>query len=163
MRIQMRRLTAALTLSVIAACTFGITVAAQTGNPAANIDDCANGPFSAPSDCTLASSWGNGNLNAAKAHYLEGDSIPFRLLFTNLSTGESHTITIAWDTSKDGLHAFDYLTGFDRTETTANPCVGIGGCSLAGPKDTENIPGDPNITAQLGPGHQIPGVFTLFN
>jgi hypothetical protein len=158
----MRRLTAALTFSVMAACSFATSVAAQ-GNPAANIDDCANGPVSAPSGCALASSWGNGNLNASKAHYLEGDSVPFRLLFTNLSTSGSHQITIAWDTTKDGLHAFDYLTSFNRTETTTNPCVGVAGCSLAGPKDTEAIPGDPNITAQLGPGHQAAGVFTLFN
>ncbi len=158
----MRRLTAALTFSVIAAYSFGISVAAQ-GNPAANIDDCANGPVSAPSGCALASSWGNGNLNASKAHYLEGDSVPFRFLFTNLSTNGNHQITIAWDTTKDGLHAFDYLTSFNRSETTTNPCVGVAGCSLAGSKDTETIPADPNITAQLGPGHQLAGVFTLFN
>ncbi|HEU4870475.1 MAG TPA: hypothetical protein VFT08_06470 [Pyrinomonadaceae bacterium] len=146
-------------------------------NPAADLDQCANGPADAPVNCTAATDWVNGNLGASKAHYQEGQSIPYRLKFSNLSTSGSHTVTIEWDTTQSGKHALDYLTSFDRSVTLADPCAGISGCNLiAGPKDLEPIPVDNNVTI----GHnriddppagsaggddiaQLGGNFTLFN
>src|SRR3989304_7364600 len=104
--------------------------------------------------------WQNGNLNGQQADYFEGDSVPYRLKFLNLSVGSSYWVTIEWDTTKgnaqdtDGKHALDYLTSFNETETT-DPCSGVSGC---GSPDTEAIPADPNSSVT-----QVPGNFTLYN
>jgi len=102
-------------------------------NPSGNLDQCRNGPYDAKVPCT-GSAWANGNANATQAHYLEGDSLPYRLKFENLATGTTiHAVTIEWDTTKGGKHAFDYVTSFDRTETDADPCSDVTGCKLASP------------------------------
>src|SRR3990170_8448856 len=123
-------------------------------NPSADLDQCANGGVGDPAvDCT-GSAWQNGNLNQNQAHYSEGDSVPYRMLFGNLSIG-AHSVTIEWDTTQGGKHSTDYLASFDETEETANPCFGVGSC---GAPDIESIPDDPNATVT-----QVPGNFTLYN
>jgi hypothetical protein len=106
---------------------------------------------------------------------------------TGLDPTISHTVTIEWDTTKAGNHAFDYLGTFNRTEGNANPCtekngsntVTIPGCSYtpanatdlltydpftglgglgAGTYDQAQIPVDPNIGGFL----QQRGAFTMF-
>ena len=122
-------------------------VASATFTDAAtgDLDQCANGPLSAPVQCA-GTAWQNGNLNATKAHYLEGDSIPYRLKFNGLATGATvHTVTIAWDTTDSGKHGIDYLTSYDRTEATADPCSDIL-AAACGSFDTEPIPIDTNVT-----------------
>ncbi len=102
-------------------------------NPSADLDQCGNGGMLNPTENDPACDpreWVNGNLGPSKAHYLEGDSIPYRLKFDNLGTGATiHTVTIEWDTTKSGTHAIDYLTTYDRTVTTADPCASVVGCS----------------------------------
>jgi len=100
----------------------GLTTQRILANPSADLDQWAN--------LVSQLSWVNGNLGASKAKYFEGDSIPYRLRFDNLSTSGSHTVTIEWDTTKSGKHALDYLTTFDRTPALAggslpNPCTGV--------------------------------------
>jgi hypothetical protein len=128
-------------------------------NPAANLDQCRNGPFASPSPCDGTDlspfGWVNGDANGTQAHFREGDSIPYRIRFTNLDTTTSHKETIQWDTTKGGKHALDYLTSFDRTVTTADPCAGVSGC---GSPTTFPIPLDPNVTVP-----QIAGHFTCYN
>src|SRR5262249_48084999 len=140
---------------------------------AANLDQCANGGVGNPPVPCTGSAWQNGNLNENQAHYLEGDSVPYRLRFAALATvpppssaPTPHTVTISWDTTQTGRHALDYLTTFDRTEGTADPCSGVADCVPAG-ASTFPIPVDPNVAA--GPDGiqgtpddiaQIPGVFT---
>ena len=130
-------------------------------NPSADIDQCANDPFpSASTDgCSAAATdWVNGNLGASKAVYFEGDSIPYRIKLGDLSLG-AHTITIEWDTTKGGKHALDYITTFNRTVATANPCLGVATCNPAA-FSTFAIPADPQVT---GAGvTQIPGDFRLY-
>ena len=142
----------------------------------ANLDTCANGPTNSPVQCTGAN-WENGNLNSSKSHYFEGDSVPYRTVFDGLTVGNTYTITIEYDTTQGGDHAFDYLTSFDRTEPTPgnNPCTQKQGGSIVNicnplSSVTTAIPLDPNVAAgQDGiSGNtdditQIPGVFTLFN
>jgi uncharacterized cupredoxin-like copper-binding protein len=142
----------------------------------ANLDTCANGPTSAPVQCT-GENWDNGNLNASKSHYAEGDSVPYRTVFENLVVGHTYTISIEYDTTQGGKHAFDYLTSFDRTEPSPgnNPCTQKQGGSIVNICNplsfvTTPIPLDPNVAAgqdQIsGNGDdiaQIPGVFTLYN
>ena len=70
----------------------------------------------------------NGNLGASKSSYFEGDSIPYRMTFDNLSLA-SHTVTIEWDTTKSDKHAIDYLTSFNQSvhplASSSNGMVGV--------------------------------------
>ena len=129
-------------------------------NPSASLDQCANDPFPSPNTdgCNSSStSWVNGNLGSSKSSYFEGDSIPYRLTFDNLSTNGTHKVTIEWDTTKGGKHALDYLTTFNRTVANADPCLGVSGCSSP---STFPIPADPQVTgAGVTP---VAGNFTLY-
>jgi hypothetical protein len=131
------------------------TQAALAGNPSADLDQWAN----------LNNAWVNGNLGSSKARYFEGDSIPYRLKFSNLSTTGTRTVTIEWDTIKGGKHALDYITTFNRSvphvaptvpgELPINPCAGVTGCNPAS-YDAETILAAPN-----GPATQVAGEFRL--
>jgi hypothetical protein len=126
---------------------LGNAVAVLAANPSANLDQCANDPAPSPSSdgCNSnANQWVNGNLGASKALYFEGDSIPYRLRFDNLSLA-SHTVTIEWDTTKSGKHALDYIDDFNESVLNANPCLGVSGCSPA-TFTTFAIPADPQVT-----------------
>jgi hypothetical protein len=139
-------------------------VALAAGNPSATLDQCANGTLTSPdtTPCQTGTEWVNGNLGSSKAHYSEGDSVPYRFTFSNLATGAAvHTVTLEWDTTKSSKHALDYITTWNRTVTTSSPCAGIAGCSLS-VFDTEPIPLDPQVSAAVPAVTQIPGVFTLF-
>jgi hypothetical protein len=143
-------LLASLSLSVVATMltatlTTGTATARTGGNASASLDQCANGPLTAPNLPACApSQWANGNLGASSYHYFEGDSIPYRLTLDNLSFS-SHAVTIEWDTTKTGMPALDYLTTFNRSVPTADPCADVTGC--AGPPSTVPIPPDPQVTA----------------
>ncbi|MCA1576138.1 MAG: hypothetical protein LC794_02085, partial [Acidobacteria bacterium] len=134
----------------------------------ADLDQCANGPNSAPVPCTL-DAWQNGNVNQNQAHYKEGDSVPYRLKMAELVVGGTNTVTISYDTTKSGKHALDYLTDYDRTESVGNnPCSGVAGCTLAS-ETTFPIPLDPRVAngQNQAPGGgdditQIPGSFSMF-
>src|SRR5262245_59140254 len=95
-------------------------------NPSANLDQCANDPAPSPHTNGCASNaneWVNGNLGQSKSIYFEGDSIPYRLTFDNLSLA-SHQVIIEWDTTKGGKHAIDYITTYNEPVAVANPCRG---------------------------------------
>lgn len=159
-----RRIITLVSAAIIAVLTIA-TGSAYAAGPAGNLDQCANGP-SGTVNCTDGA-WQNGNLNDNQANYFEGDSVPYRLKLTDLGPG-THNVTIEWDTTKSGKHAFDYLTNYNRTETTADPCSSAG-FTCSGPNTTFPIPVDPNVAkGQDGVSGtsdditQIPGVFTLF-
>src|SRR6266516_2304068 len=157
---RVRLLVAGALVLAVGLAQAALMLPASAANPSANLDQCANDSAPSPhtDGCdTSASQWVNGNLGASKASYFEGDSVPYRMRFDNLAAGP-HTVTIKWDTTKSSKHAFDYLTSYDRTVATANPCLGVTGC---GSPTTLAIPADPQVT---GAGvTQIPGVFTLFS
>lgn len=126
---------------------------------AADLDQCANGTFASPVQCTGAN-WQNGNVGSSNGHYYEGDSIPYRLVFSDLTVGVPNTVTIEWDTTQGGKHAIDYITTYNRTENVGNnPCSGV--LPACGAASTFPIPLDPNVG---GAGvAQIPGqVFTMW-
>lgn len=136
-------------------------------NPAYDLDQCANGAVGGNEEQCTGAQWVNGNLNHTKAHYNEGESVPYRARFSNLDTSTSHTVLLEWDTTDtaDGLHALDYLTSYDRTETDALACSGVASCSESS-FSTYPIPADTAMQAQpdwtANGGVQVPGVFTLF-
>lgn len=120
-------------IAVVAALVsqIGFGSVAQAKNPSATLNQCANGPVSGPEDCTGAN-WQNGNLNANNSHYAEGQSAPYRVVMEDLPTTGTITLVIEYDIKHSDKHAIDYLTSFDRTETTTDPCSGVTGCSLSG-------------------------------
>jgi hypothetical protein len=142
--------------------TLQATSSFTDANPSANLDQCANDPLpSASSDgCdTNANQWVNGNLGASKSVYFEGESIPYRLTFDNLSTSGSHNVVIEWDTTKSSTHALDYLTSVNQSVLDVNPCLGVSGCN-PGAFTTKPIPADPQVTgAGVTP---IAGNFRLY-
>ena len=136
---------------------FGPT-SAHAANPAADIEQCRNGAFGSPEQCT-GSAWQNGNVGESNSHYREGDSVPFRAVLTNLSTSGTHTVVIEYDTI-NGAHAYDYLTSYDRTETTAAPCSGVSPCV---PGTAGAIPVDPTIAFANPDSAQVPGAISIWN
>ncbi|HKX82986.1 MAG TPA: carboxypeptidase-like regulatory domain-containing protein [Pyrinomonadaceae bacterium] len=137
-----------------------------------NIEQCANGPQAAPIHCNVASAndgYTRGNLIASKSHYLEGDSVPIRIVMEDLGLGSTYTVTIGYDYTKGGKYANDYLTDYDRTESVQNdPCVGVVGCTLASettfpiPADAEVAAGFDEIPATADDIAQIAGSFSCF-
>ena len=55
-----------------------------------------------------------GNVNGSKAHYVEGNSIPYRIEFTTLAANTQYRALISFDVKKQTKHAMDYITGFQN-------------------------------------------------
>src|SRR2546426_6298564 len=132
--------------------TSGLTAQAKFTDapPKANLDQCRNGPASAPQDCIDASGplgWENGDANATQAHLLEGYSIPYRVVMTDLPTATTITLDIGYDIKQMDKHALDYLTHYQRLEPhtffghpaeTVTPTSGVSG--IASTTTTSAIP-----------------------
>ncbi|MBB3121698.1 beta strand repeat-containing protein [Pseudoduganella violacea] len=139
---------------------------AKAIKPSVNLDQWADG--AAPDLPVLSGSqadqWQNGNLGSSQAHYSEGESVPYRAVFSGLKEGNTYWVTVQWDTTKSGVHALDYINTWNasfpgsRNETVPVPTQGV-----ADPLNTLNlvssaaIPHDPNA-----PASQQAGQFTLF-
>src|SRR6266566_7955936 len=133
---------------------------ARAENPAANIDQCRNGPITGPVACA-DSAWVNGNAGPENSHYREGDSVPFRATLTGLDPSlPAHTLVIQYDTLQSGTHAYDYLTSYNRTEPTADPTTGLTGLTAG-----TCLPIPPDLTiAFANPGStQAPGCISIWN
>jgi len=126
-------------------------------NPSVSIDQCANGGIGAtPERCATKPPLSNatyqtGNVNGQKAHWQEGEVLPYRAVLKDLAAGVN-TVTFSFDTAKGSelKHAIDYLASFDYTETTGaasgnhanlnNPCGDtIAGCNPSAPDATADI------------------------
>ncbi|CAN5502498.1 hypothetical protein BH10ACI1_BH10ACI1_19440 [soil metagenome] len=129
--------------------------------PSSNLDQCANGPDMLNPIVCAGANWQNGNLNSNNSHYIEGESVSYRVVLSGLTPNSTgNTVTIDYDTTVSAKHAFDYLTTFDRTEAGSNPCSGVANCNL-GAFSTMPIPIDGLVTG--GGVTQIGGqVFTLY-
>lgn len=68
--------------------------------------------------------WSNGNINGSNSCYSEGRSVSYRYFVDELETGSEHFFTIQFEWTKAGIHALDYLTDYDATETDALTYVG---------------------------------------
>jgi hypothetical protein len=100
----------------------------------ADLFQARNGTAAAPVDPVL---WVKGNIGEANSHYVEGFSIPYRVVITEIAPGP-HSLVLEWDTRQGGKHAIDYLTHFRRlsphdqfgahtTPETINPLDGLVG------------------------------------
>ena len=153
---------------------LSFTILTASFGAAQSAEHCANGPKFGPHGgppvpCS-GDAWEGGNLGVNNSQWVEGDSVPTRA-FNDGLTGTGLTLTITYDTLKNGLHAYDYLTTWNRSALPgSDACSDVAGadCSLAS-QSTFAIPLDPNVAAgQDGiPGNgddivQIPGVFTMY-
>ena len=109
--------------------------------PAVSLEQCSN--LTSTCDTTHAANWQTGNLGISNSDYAEGDSIPYRSIASNLTVGQTYKLQLEWDTSKDGKHAIDYPTSYNRTEGGSNPCAGV---SCSGGTNTLAIPVDPHVS-----------------
>ena len=91
---------------------------------------------------TKAADWQFGNLNENNSTYFEDDSVPYYTHLTGLTPGNDYSLTIEWDTTKSSKHALDYLTTYDRSYTTFDPCDEAGLADCVTPPATYAIPGD---------------------
>ena len=108
--------------------------------PSVSLEQCSN--LTTTCDTTHAANWQTGNLGIGNSDYAEGDSIPYRSIASNLTVGQTYKLELEWGTTKDGKHAIDYLTSYNRTESTANPCSGM---TCSGGTSTLPIPIDPHV------------------
>ncbi|HRI60343.1 MAG TPA: hypothetical protein PK228_11485, partial [Saprospiraceae bacterium] len=80
--------------------------------PATDLEQYRNGTFDVPvNTCT---NWVNDNAGEQNAHYIEGWSIPYRCVMTDLPLNTSITLTLGYDIRYSGKNAIDYLTYFHR-------------------------------------------------
>lgn len=102
----------------------------------ADLDQGRNGTIDVPISPV---EWVNGNLNENQSHYVEGFSIPYRLVMTDLPIGEEVTLTLAYDAKHSGAHAIDWLTHYECLDVpehsglfghvpeTVDPVAGVAG------------------------------------
>ncbi len=114
--------------------------AAAASGPSADLEQCANDGTTC--DTSHAANWQTGNLNSSNSDYTEGESVPYRSVIDGLSVGATYAVTISWKSSSDGRKTLDYITSFDRTETTADPCAGS---ACSGSPVTLSIPSNGSL------------------
>jgi hypothetical protein len=111
----------------------------------ANLDQARNGGSTSP---VSPVNFQNGNLSSSQAHYLEGQSVPYRVIFSGLQVGKSILFTIEYDAVTSSHQAIDYLTQYNRllphithspalAQEVVNPLDGI---TLGAPNTTTTYP-----------------------
>jgi hypothetical protein len=154
---------------------------AAPGPSIVDFSQCQND--ASPSTGTGCSQWINGILNPNNSHYAENNSVPQRfVLFLPNGSGTSHTIDFKHEARKGNAHAYDSLTTWNLTQSTANRCLNLdsnlaGLCQNGqgiGTASTRPIPADGTSVPPAGAGgrpdlsiitsdHSLPGVATMYN
>jgi predicted NUDIX family NTP pyrophosphohydrolase len=101
-------------LLLFSAFMFSFVASAQSID---KLEQLANGALKnaiGPEGICIGDDWVTGNVNAAKAHYTCGMTIPYRMAVSGLVPGNTYQVTIGYDTKKSDKHAIDFLTSFDR-------------------------------------------------
>ena len=166
----MRRKKLLLTATLLA--SFAVSVFGHYP-PYADLWQGKNGSVNSPFGSVT---WTAGNGGSTNAHYLEGHSIPYRIVITELDPG-AHNLRIRWDVRQAGKHAIDYITHYDRLHPhdnfvdhngaeTVSPLAGVSGSF--GASNTFPIPtpasaasGQPGLSFNaLPPGERL---LTIWN
>src|SRR5262245_46484705 len=90
---------------------------------AADLDNAKNAAAGGPESPVL---FEDGNAGASTSHYVEGYSITYRLVMSDLPTSTSVTIVIEYDIVHSDAYAIDYLTHYQRLDPHA-PFLHAGG------------------------------------
>ena len=137
----------ALTLAIVVAAFAVMAIRFDSplqasAKPSLGLEQCSN--LTTTCDTAHSANWQTGNLGSSNSLYPEGDSVPFRSVMSGLTSGKTYLVSLEWDSTENGgHHAYDYITSFGRTETTANPCAGI---SCSAPTNLLAIPNDSHVT-----------------
>jgi len=134
-----------VTVLVLASFAFSATAfaAGKKVKPALNLDHGANGSSAAAVEPVR---WTDEELTLSNAHYTEGQSIPYRIVFTGLNPGATYSVEISFFITKNGKHAVDFLTSVDRIGGSVNPCAGISVCEEAPGFSIPDYPVSPSET-----------------
>lgn len=107
-----------------------------------------------PNSCDNPADWVNGNAGASNAHYQEGQSIPYRLVMKDLTTG-NHSVVIEWDVRHSSANAIDFITHYQRVAESIQPCGPanhpediVAGCN-AGNFTTFDIPAPTGVNSPI--------------
>src|SRR6266540_2286168 len=130
---------------------------------------CANG--SAPGNLTGCDQWINGILNPNNSHYGENQSVPQRAEFSvpagSPTTGR--TLTFSFEARKGDIHAYDFITTYNTTQTAAARCQDLGAeeadCLALVLGNNFAVPADPTQVADPlngNPGLATSGAQALF-
>lgn len=116
-----RRRIAAMTLVALGAAVTGSAALMPPAHAVVSVDfmQCSNDN---PPDPTGDCFWINGIIQQNNSTYVEGMSVPQRLLFTDIepTVDDVHTLTFAHDATKNGVHAYDWLTSYDQAVEAAD-------------------------------------------
>src|SRR6266516_88452 len=118
--------------------------------PSANLDQTRNGKFNVLNSSVDIDD--NGNAGFQNSHYLEGHSIPYRCVMSDLPSNTQITITLGFDIRHSSRNAIDYLTGFqllDPHTQFGHPCEAVNptvGTSLPPTPDDERDIDTPKAT-----------------
>ncbi|WP_207798918.1 Ig-like domain-containing protein [Taibaiella soli] len=93
-------------LILIASLGFSFSSFAQSAS--ATLQQAANGKLATPVSPVV---FQNGNLNTNNSHYVEGQSVPYQLLISNVTPGDTLTITLQYDITHNQKYALDFITG----------------------------------------------------
>ena len=145
-----------------ALCAVSLTLSAQAQS--SNMDQGANGQLSSPTTVT----WQNGNLNSNNSHYIEGQSVPYRLVMSNLPVGTPVTVTMNFDITHGAKYAIDFITGYNwlqphnfSNHTTPESIDPLAGTGVSGTPDYLRPSDPPYLSANLAvPG--APGALASF-
>src|SRR6476619_1964488 len=83
------------------------TGSAPSITEAISSNQCQDGPVAAPVPCS-GTNYKTGSLNRNNSHYVEGNSIPYQIILTAPAGSTGNTVQLNWETTKGGIHAFDY-------------------------------------------------------
>ncbi len=121
---NLKRLLVASLATVALLTLVTVSGAAAPTSSVSSFQQCANGaPPSSATDCPEG--WINSILQQNNSHYAEDDVTPQRVV-VDLAKGSPLTdrsITISYQTRKNGVHAYDSLATWNRTQTTADRCA----------------------------------------
>ncbi len=140
-----------------------VFVGAASAGSIGTFDQCSNDQGNGYGAGDTGCRWINGNLNQNNSRYIEGDATVQRLWLTDLTAGQ-HTVTFHYGSTKNGTHAYDFLTSWSWSEnwiTLPDLCQNVTGCT-AWSVDTLSIPADPYMNS-LGVTEPAGQVFTMFN
>lgn len=133
----------ALAVAVLAVIAKQASPLQAQAKPTITLEQCSNkGPTC---DSAHSARWVMGNLGANDSTYSEGDAVPYRAVLSNVKAGSTYKVTLEWDSTVSGRHALDYLTSFDFSETSADPCAGI----TCGIHSMLAIPLDPSVSGAM--------------
>ena len=112
-----RRFAASTAILVLLVGVMPVSVA-LAAPPGTSLEQCRNGSAASPNPCPSTSGggsgWVSGNVGGSQGHLLEGYSIPYRAVLTNLPIGTTITLVLGYDIRNGGANALDYLTHYNR-------------------------------------------------